>query len=430
MAKTSEQSPGPLHGVRVLEFSLVFSAPYAGVQLSDLGAEVIKVEPPGGEPFRNLGTPVPGYAKNFQWANRGKQSLVIDLKRPEGLEVVHRLLEKIDVVLLNYRPGVAKQLGLDYEALSAIKPDLIYADINGFGSEGPLAGLPASDIVAQAYGGAVALDAKLDESGAPIGPAIPVGDLPSGIAAAMGIAAALYHRERTGEGQRLSVSLLRTVMQMGFTHVMVEPVNDEVLRDFIVREIECRRADGSSYADLVSVRSELGIRGSPMSLYFSGYKAKDGGLVLGALTPANRDAFRSVLGIDDDPSDQPGFDGSDSANQERIEALRDRIRAILMEKTVEEWTQLFIEAGAPGAPVILPEDLPQHPQAALHFMELQSEITGPQKQVRPLVELLGSPAPPRSAAPVIGAHSEHVLAEVGGYGESEIDALREAGVIG
>ena len=398
MAKISEQTWRlPLSGVRVLEFSLVFSAPYAGVQLADLGAEVIKVEPPGGEPFRNLGTPVPGYAKNFQWANRGKQSLVIDLKRPEGLEVVHRLLEKIDVVLLNYRPGVAKQLGLDYEALSAIKPDLIYADINGFGSEGPLAGLPASDIVAQAYGGAVALDAKLDESGAPVGPAIPVGDLPSGIAAAMGIAAALYHRERTGEGQRLSVSLLRTVMQMGFTHVMVEPVNDEVLRDFIVREIECRRADGSSYADLVSVRSELGIRGSPMSLYFSGYKAKDGGLVLGALTPANRDAFRSVLGIDDDPSDQPGFDGSDSANQERIEALRDRIRAILREKTVEEWTQLFIEAGAPGAPVILPEDLPQHPQAALHF---------------------------------IGAHSEHVLAEVGGYGESEIDALREAGVIG
>ncbi|MBW2389081.1 MAG: CoA transferase [Deltaproteobacteria bacterium] len=430
MAKTSKRPHGgPLSGVRVLEFSLVFSAPYAGVQLSDLGAEVIKVEPPGGEPFRNLGTPVPGYGKNFQWANRGKQSLVIDLKRPEGRGVVHRLLEKIDVVLINYRPGVAKQLGLDYEALSAIKPDLIYAEINGFGSEGPLAELPASDIVAQAYGGAVALDAKLDESGAPVGPALPVGDLPSGIAAAMGISAALYHRERTGEGQCLSVSLLRTVMQMGFTHVMVEPVNDEVLRDFIVREIERRRADGGSYADLVTIRSELGIRGSPMSLYFSGYLAKDGGLVLGALTPANRDAFRSVLGIDDDLSDQPGFDGSDPANQERIEVLRGRIRVILMEKTVEEWTQLFIEAGAPGAPVILPEDLLRHPQTALHFMELQSEITGPQQQVRPLVELSGSPDPARTAAPIIGAHSQRVLVELAGYGESEINALREAGVI-
>ncbi|MCP5041977.1 MAG: CoA transferase [bacterium] len=424
-----QPSASPLEGVRVLEFSLVFSAPYAGVQLSDLGAEVIKVEPPGGEPFRNLGTPVPGYAKNFQWANRGKQSLVIDLKQPEGRELVHRLVEKIDVVLINYRPGVAKGLGIDYETLSAIKPDLIYADINGFGSEGPLAGLPASDIVAQAYGGAVALDAKLDESGAPVGPSLPVGDLPSGIAAAMGISAALYHRERTGEGQYLSVSLLRTVMHMGFTHVMVEPVNDEVLRDFIVKEIERRRSAGSSYADLVSVRAELGIRGSPMSLYFSGYRAKNGGLVLGALTPANRDAIRSVLGIHDDPSDEPGFDGSDPDNQRRIEALRDRIRARLLEKTVDEWMQLLIEAGAPAAPVILPEDLPAHPQTSMHFMELESEITGPQKMVRPLVELSTTSSAPRSAAPVIGGHSERVLAEIGGYSQSEIRALREAGVI-
>ncbi|MCP4037607.1 MAG: CoA transferase [bacterium] len=430
MVTVSEGSgEGLLSGVRVLEFSLIFSAPYAGVQLSDLGAEVIKVEPPGGEPFRYMGTPVPGYAKSFQWANRGKQSLVVDLKKPESAEVVRRLLANTDVVLINYRPGVAKQLGLDYETLSAIKPDLIYADINGFGTEGPLAELPASDIVAQAYGGAVALDAKLDELGAPVGPALPVGDLPSGIAAAMGISAALYRRQRTGEGQRLSVSLLRTVMQMGFIHTMVEPVNDEVLRDFIVKEIERRRAAGSSYAELISVRSELGFRGSPMSLYFSGYRAKDGGLVLGALTPANRDAFRSVLGIDDDPSDQPGFDGSDPDNQNKIEALRDRIRNILMEKTVEEWTQLFVEAGAPGAPVILPEDLPQHPQAGLQFMELESEITGPQQQVRPLIELPAKPDPPRSAAPVIGGHSERVLREVGGYEDVEINALREAGVV-
>jgi crotonobetainyl-CoA:carnitine CoA-transferase CaiB-like acyl-CoA transferase len=419
----------PLHGVRVLEFSLIFSAPYAGVQLSDLGAEVIKVEPPGGEPFRNLGTPVPGYGKNFQWANRGKQSLVVHLKRRGGLAVIHRLLEKVDVVLINYRPGVAKQLGLDYEALSAIKPDLIYADINGLGSEGPLADLPASDIVAQAYGGAVALDGKLDETGAPVGSALPVGDLPAGIAAAMGISAALFHRERTGEGQQLSVSLLRTVMQMGYSHTMVEPVNDAVLRDFIVAEVDRRRAAGRTYADIVSVRTELGIRGSPMSLYFSGYSAKDGGLVLGALTAANRDTFRAALGIHDDPSDETGFDGSDPANQERIEALRRRIRAILSEKSVDAWMEIFIEAGAPAAPVLLPEDLPEHPQASLHFMDLKSEITGPQKHVRPLVELSSSSAGERSAAPVIGAHTTRVLSEVGDYGEADISALRESGII-
>jgi crotonobetainyl-CoA:carnitine CoA-transferase CaiB-like acyl-CoA transferase len=420
---------GPLHGIRVLEFSLVFSAPYAGVQLSDLGAEVIKIEPPGGEPFRNLGTPVPGYAKNFQWANRGKQSLVVDLQHPQGLAVIHRLVPQTDVVLINYRPGVAKRLGLDYESLSQHKADLIYADINGFGSDGPLAHLPASDIVAQAYGGAVALDAKLDEAGAPVGPAIPAGDLPAGIAAAMGIAAALYHRERSGEGQLLSVSLLRTVMQLGFTHVMVEPVNDAVLRDFQVAEIERRRAAGASYADLVTVRSDMGLRGSPISLYFSGYCANDGGLVLGALTPANRNAFRAVFEIDDDSTDEPGFDGSDPANQQLVETLRGRIREVLMQKGVDEWMELFIAAGAPAAPVLLPEDLPQHPQAALHFVELEQEITGPQQQVRPLVELSASPSAAQSAAPVIGGHSDRVLADVGDYSEAEIQALREAGIV-
>jgi CoA:oxalate CoA-transferase len=420
---------GPLHGVRVLEFSVAFAAPYAGVQLSDLGAEVIKIEPPGGEPFRNLGAPVPGHGKSFQWANRGKQSLVLDLKRSEGLAVVHRLLAKVDVVLINYRPGIAKKLGLDYEALSAIKPDLIYADINGLGSEGPLAHLPASDIVAQAYGGAMALDAKVDEAGGPIWPALPVGDLPAGIAAAMGISAALYHRERSGEGQLLTVSLLRTVMQMGFIHVMVEPVNDAVLRDFIVAELARRRAAGSSYAELVSVRTELGIRGSPMSLYFSGYCAKDGGLVLGALTPANRDVLRRALGIDDDPSDEPGFDGSDPANQAKIEALRERIRVILSKKSVDEWMEIFNEAGAPAAPVVLPEDLPEHPQASLHFMELHSEVTGPQKLVRPLVDLSESFVAKRSAAPSAGAHSSRVLLEIGEYEQADITALREAGII-
>jgi crotonobetainyl-CoA:carnitine CoA-transferase CaiB-like acyl-CoA transferase len=425
----AESLPGPLAGVRVLEFSLVFSASYAGIQLSDLGAEVVKVEPPGGEPFRQLGGTIPGHGKNFQWANRGKQSLVVDLARPEGLAVIHRLLPATDVVLINYRPGVAERLGIDYESLAAHKPDLIYADINGFGTQGPLAGHAASDIVAQAYGGAVALDAKIDPAGAPISPSLPVGDLPAGLAAAMGVTAALLHRERTGEGQKLSVSLLRTVMSMGFSHVMVEPVNDAVLRDFIVAETRRRRAAGAPYAEIVAARTDIGIRGSPMSLYFSGYCARDGGLVLGALTPSNRDAIRGVLGIDDDPSDTPGFDGSDPANQRKVEQIRARIRAILAERNVDEWTRRFEEVGAPVAPVILPEDLPFHPQAALHFVELEHEITGPQKQVRPLVDMSVTPTAARSAAPIAGAHSRSVLSEWGGFAKGEIDALCAAGVV-
>jgi len=166
-----------------------------------------------------------------------------------------------------------------------------------------------------------------------------------------------------------------------------------------------------------------------MSLYFSGYCAKDGGLVLGALTPANRDVLRRALGIDDDPSDEPGFDGSDPVNQAKVEALRERIRVTLLQKSVDEWMEIFIEAGAPAAPVVLPEDLPEHPQASRHFMELHSEVTGPQKLVRPLVDLSESFVAKRSAAPSAGAHSSRVLLEIGEYEQADITALREAGII-
>lgn len=425
----SSPAPGALDGIRVLELSVILSAPYAGVHLAEMGAQVIKVEPPGGEPFRNLGTPVPGHAKLFQWANRGKRSLVLDLHRPEARDVVRRMLPRIDVVLVNYRPGIARRLGLDYASLVAHKPDLIYADVNGFGTEGPLAASAASDIVAQAYGGTVALDAKVDEHGAPDWPAVPVADLPAGIATAMGICAALFHRERTGEGQLLSVSLLRTAMHMTYMHGMVEPVNDSVLRDFQKAEIARVRSEGGSYRQMLDVRRRMGRRGSAMSVYFSGYAAKDGGLVLGALTPANRNAVRRALGIDDDPSDEPGFDGSDPANIERMEAVRARIREILAHRTVEEWLELFEVEGVPVAPVVFPEDLEDHPQASLHLAELVHEITGPQKIARPLVDMAASPMLARAASPIAGAHTDRVLAEIGGYDGHEIAALRTAGVI-
>ncbi len=173
-----ETVTGPLNGVRVLEFSLIMSAPVAGLNLSDFGADVIKVEPPGGEPGRHISAAVPGDGKVFQACNRGKRSLVVDLQQVGGREVIHRLIPSVDVVLLNYRPGVADRIGLGYQTLSNIRPDLIYAEIRGFGSTGPLADRPASDMVAQAYGGSVALSGKLGPDGSPVYPTLPIADAP------------------------------------------------------------------------------------------------------------------------------------------------------------------------------------------------------------------------------------------------------------
>ena len=158
---------GPLHGIRVLEFSQIVAGPVAGLNLADLGADVIKVEPPAGDSHRNVGSVVPNESKMFQGNNRGKRGIVLDLHEPRAQEVVHRMAPEIDVVVINHRPGVAQRLSIDYETLREFRPDLIYLQLTGFGEEGPEAGRAGSDIVAQSYSGLMVTDGKREEDGAP-----------------------------------------------------------------------------------------------------------------------------------------------------------------------------------------------------------------------------------------------------------------------
>ena len=429
MSETAEGPRGPLHGVRVLEFSLIFSAPVAGLQLADLGADVVKVEPPGGEPFRNLFAAVPANSKIFQSVNRGKRSLELDLSKPEAREVVYRLLPQIDVVLINYRPGVAERIGLGYETLREIRPDLIYAEISGFDRGGPYERKPAADMIAQAYAGSIALDAKLTDDGAPVWPPMVIADFPSGLAAAIALTSALYHRERTGEGQRVSVSMLRSILAMLCYHVNVEPVHDAYGRELMREQLEAARASGADYRALIDARQGSTRSGAPLTAYWRGYSASDGGLVMGAVTRENRDAIRGVLGIEGDPTDDPDYNQFAEESADIVEALQERIAEIVRQRPVAEWIERFEAVGAPVAPVLFPEDVADHEEGSRHFVELEHELTGAQRFVGPMFDLERTPTSVRGAAPVPGAHSDEVLAEIGGYSAEEIAALREAGIV-
>ena len=430
MSETAEGPRGPLHGVRVLEFSLIFSAPFAGLQLSDLGADVVKVEPPGGEPFRNLFAAAPANSKIFQSVNRGKRSLELNLREPEAREVVYRLLPEFDVVLINYRQGVAERLGIGYETLREIRPDLIYAEISGFDRGGPYERKPAADMIAQAYAGSIALDAKLTDDGAPVWPPIVIADFPAGLAAATALTSALYHRERTGEGQRISVSMLRSVLAMLCYHVNVEPVHDAYGRDLVLEQLQRARAAGSDYRALIEARAGSTRSGAPLISYWRGYSASDGGLVMGAVTKENRDAIRGVLGIEDDPTDDPDYNQFAEESADIVEGLQLRVAEIVRQRTVADWIERFEAVGAPVAPVLFPEDIADHEEGKRHFVELEHEVTGPQRFVGPMFDLERTPTSVSGAAPVAGAHSDEVLAELGGYSAEEIAALREAGAVG
>jgi crotonobetainyl-CoA:carnitine CoA-transferase CaiB-like acyl-CoA transferase len=422
---------GPLAGIRVLEFSQIVAAPVSGVHLSDLGADVIKVEPPGGEQSRRSGAVVPNEPKGFQALNRGKRSLVVNLQDPRGQALIQRIIKDIDVVTINYRLDVAARLNIDYDTLKQFRPDLIYWQNTGFGDEGPDKFRAGSDIVAQAYSGLMALDAKMDEDGAPDLIQSPIADIASGIAAAMGVSAALFHREKTGEGQFMSTSLLRTSLSLLAGSVMREPVHDSVLRDPAMAKVEEVRARGGGWGEVLEARAtQQGVRAATR-LYYGGYNAKDGAVVLGALTTANRDAMRKVLGIyGEEHSSEPDYDALDPANLELAYEWKRRIREKFRTRTQAEWVAAFDEARVPVSPVNLPEEMADQPQVQADGMitELVHSVTGPQKVVSPIIKMSKTPTAARRSAPALGEHTGELLAEFG-LSRDEIESLAANGVI-
>ncbi len=214
MPTTSAPPPanGPLAGVRILDFTRVLSGPYCTALLADLGADVVKVESLDGDEYRHIGPFRDGESALFQLVNRNKQGIAVDLKSPQGLALVARLAARADVVVENFRPGVAARLGIGYEALSASNPGLIYASISGFGQRGVSSGLPAFDLIAQAMSGLMAMTGE--ENGPPMKVGESVGDLAAGLFCSWAILAALFDRTRTGHGRCLDVGMVDSLIAM------------------------------------------------------------------------------------------------------------------------------------------------------------------------------------------------------------------------
>ncbi|MCH8818305.1 MAG: CoA transferase [Chloroflexi bacterium] len=425
-------SPGPLDGVRVLEFSQIVALPFGGAVLSDLGAEVIKVEPLAGDPHRNRGAVMPNEGKRFQSLNRGKQSVAVNLRDPRGLDFIHRVVPTVDVVTINYRPGVSHRLGIDYETLKNLNHGLIYCEITGFGNRGPMGDRGGTDIVANGYSGLMMADQKVDAHGQPANiSAISLADYCAGFSATVGICSALYYRSITGKGQKIETSLLQAALAVQDTVVMREPVHDATLRDPMVEEIRKLRERGADYTEIrdAYVRGRGATRVASRA-YYTTYQVKDGSMVLGALTPANRAAARKVLGIAHDPSDDPDFDESQRESMEKATALHEEMRSTLRKRTLADWLEAFTAAGVPVAPVNMAEEMADDPQVeAMGFMrELEHPLFGRQRLAGPVVSMSETPTDIRGISPGLGADTESVMREAG-FTSEEIEAMRQDGVI-
>ena len=423
---------GALNGVRVMEFTVVLAGPVCGMLLAQMGADVVKIEPPMGDPQRRNGSVVPGESKHYQAYNHGKRSLVVDLREERGRELIHRIIPQFDVVLTNYRPGVAARLGIDYETLRQYRPDLVYLEMNAFGFHGPEAPRAGSDVVVQAYAGLIAGGGQVDEDGAPRSAlSIALADHMTGAASAMGIAAALYHRAQTGEGQLVRGSLLRSTLFAQGSAVMREPVTDASSRDVMMAELEAIRERGGDYAEQAAAHNERRGLGAGFNLYYGGYQAQDGGLFFGALSPAGRDTIRRAVGAEAERSDDPDYDVYDAENIAEAREWKRTIQERISTKTAAEWRAILDEAGgAPVSQVQFAEEMSDdtHVQAEGMIWDIEHEITGPQRVVGPIVEMEGTPTRVPHAAPPLGRHTHEILEELGVGAEDRADLL-EAGVI-
>lgn len=421
---------GPFDGIRILEFTQIIAGPLGCMLLSDMGAEVIKVEPPEGEPWRLQGQFVPLESKQFQALNRGKQSLSIDLSQPEMQEAIHRLVKDIDVVVINYRPDVAARLGIDYETLKAIRPDLIYVDSTAFGRKGPLAQRPGYDIVIQSFSGLTAAGGRFDENGNPTLPGgQPTADNQTGYAIAWGVSAALFHRERTGRGQLVETSLLANALMVQYGSFMSLPAADEALRGALLKRLREAKQQGQSYRDFVEERRALMRRRGFGGIYYRCYNTRDGAIAVGCLSASLREKMRQAIDVHD-IRDEPDYDPMAPESLAFAAELTARVEAMIAAEPTDHWVELLEGAGVPVSQIEFVETLDQHPQVLAndYVVTLEHDLTGPQTQVAPPIRMSDSPPQVQGAAPPLGRDNDTILASLG-YSAEEIDGFRASGTI-
>jgi len=390
---------GPLQGIRVLDFTRVLAGPSAALALADLGAEVLKIEPPEGGDETRLFPPFrDGVSHYFLSVNRGKKSIVVDLKTPEGIAVARDLAMACDILIENYRPGVMDRLGLGYEVLSALNPRLIYCAISGFGMTGPLRDRPSFDIVLQALSGAMSVNGE--SGGSPVKLGIPLGDLVGGINGPMGILAALYERSVTGRGRLIDVSLLDGLIGMlgylaqlaFFTGADPEP-------------------QGSQHPNLVP---------------YGVYAARDGAIIIACLTNSFWERICQALGRPDWCGD-PRFASIEKRRDRRVE-VNEMITQFTRQRTVQELVELFTRYEVPHAPLLGIKEALAQPQAAAREMVVESEhlTLGKIPIVNRPIRFPADRQPVPSAPPVLGQHTDEILRDVLGMGPEQIARLRAA----
>jgi len=422
--------PGPLHGVKVIDFTEIIAGPMGGRLLADMGAEVIKVEPPWGEPWRFSQKFAATESRGFMAFNRGKMSLPLNLTKPEAQKIVHRLVKDADVSLMNYRPDVAAKLGVDYETLSALNPRLIYCEITAFGRQGPDSHRPGYDMILQAMSGLMAAETKVADGVPQQISSSPVIDITTGFSLAWCVCGALYARERTGRGQKVETSLLASSMGLLSSRLSQVDKLDTENRKRALEQLEAKRAEGASYQELLDASPASRRQRHHGNVYYRVYETKDGQIAVGCLSDPLRRRLADTLGLTD-PRLDAGFHIDTPETQAIGIDMEKQAVVLFREKTSEEWLTLLEGRGIPAGPMRFVEELFEDPQIRANELltEVEHHEAGTVTTMGAVAKFSDTPFEVDSASPALGQHSEGILLDLG-YSKSEIKEWREAGIVG
>ena len=390
----SSSTSGALHGLRVIDVTQVMAGPFCAMLLADPGADVVKVEPPSGDSTRTMPGAIGTDSPSFNAVNRGKRSVVVDLKTPAGVDILMRLAASADVLVENYRPGVMEAIGLDYGRVSAVNPRLIYASISGYGQSGPMKNKGGFDLVAQGVSGIMSVTGE--PGGAPVKSGIPLTDLGAALFATVGILAALEHRHYTGLGQHVDTSLLDAGVGLSVW---------EATQYFSGRGIPERL--GSAHR---------------MSAPYQAFRCADGFITIGGANDRTFTRLCDVLGHAE-WTQAPEFRTDGDRIRHRTD-LASRIESITVTESRSHWLALFDANNIPCGPINDYAQVFQDPQVIARELVVNVEhpTLGAIQALGSPIKLSATPPNVRRRAPLLGEHTTEVLSEMG-LADWEIEQL-------
>jgi crotonobetainyl-CoA:carnitine CoA-transferase CaiB-like acyl-CoA transferase len=391
----------PLAGIRVLDLTRALAGPFCTMILADLGADVIKVEPLDGDMIREWGPHDRGESAYYLSGNRNKRGMAVNFRSAEGLALLKELAGECDVVAENFRPGSAKEMGLDYESIAATNPGVVYASITGFGNSGPAGKLPGFDQIAQGYSGLMSVTGT-PESG-PVRVGVAIGDQTAGMWAALGTLAALYERRATGKGRLVETSLLASLVSL-------------------------LSVQGQRYLSLGDVPGPTG-NTHPVISPYGVFCTADGPLNIAPATRAMWEKLCAVLAVPQLLTD-PRFADNAARVNHRAE-LKALLEEQLMRETRGHWTEALCAAGIPAGPINTLEDVFRDAQVVHCRLveQIEHPTLGPMRMVGSPIRMKDAPhATVRMPPPLLGEHTVQLLEEFG-YSSQEIGAMANEGVI-